>query len=85
MDDFTTAVRQWLDLNSIVRTQMRRHGQSLLKSICGRKGCMSLREASRRSGLSPTYLSLCLNGKQSLSPDAYVRLSELKQATTNNA
>lgn len=60
------------------------HGPVLLQWLCGsgrkgmpKAGLVSLRECSRLTGLSPTYLSHCRSGTVSLSFGAYVRLSEL--------
>jgi len=59
-------------------------GPVLLQWLCGsgrkgmpKAGLVSLRECSRLTGLSPTYLSHCRSGTVSLSFGAYVRLSEL--------
>jgi len=43
----------------------------------GGYGACSLRQIARESGLSPTYLSLALNGKAILSPGAYVKLARV--------
>jgi len=60
------------------------HGPVLLQWLCGsgrkdmpKAGLVSLRECSRLTGLSPTYLSHCRSGAVSLSFGAYVRLSQL--------
>lgn len=46
-------------------------GTRIIKRILG---VMSLRAISRSTGLSPTYLSLVVNGKTTISMDAYLRL-----------
>ena len=49
------------------------HGPALIEAAT--EGC-SLRELSRRCGLSVTYLSLVKNGHQAISPSAYVRVAQ---------
>jgi hypothetical protein len=56
---------------------MPKYGQALLQMVCGPVGSMSLREVARRTKLSPTYLSLVMNGKAKISMDAYVRVAAL--------
>lgn len=43
----------------------------------GGYGACSLRQIARESGLSPTYLSLALNGKAILSHGAFVKLARV--------
>lgn len=45
---------------------------------------ISLREVSRRSGLSPTYLSMVRNGKASVSVEAFVKLDGVLQDIENS-
>lgn len=54
------------------RHTLGRAGPAIIKAAT--KG-RSLRELSRMSGLSPTYLSLVNNGKQRISPAAFVTLA----------
>ena len=52
-------------------------GKALADQIYGPFGFVSLREAARRSGLSPTYLSMVRSGEKRISVEAYGKLARL--------
>lgn len=72
------AVRQHVQNEGTVRQFLKRDGARLVKSILRDSG-MSLRELARRSDCSPSYLSQIQNGKATISPGAYLKLSELEK------
>lgn len=56
------------------RNTLARYGPKIIATATAAR---SLRELSRMSGLSPTYLSLVSNGKQRISPAAFVTLARI--------
>jgi hypothetical protein len=79
MDVFAFAddVSYFISKTKAYRELMPSYGRELAKAVYGPAGRMSLREASRKSKLSPTYLSNVLNGKAVISFGAYVKLSDI--------
>jgi hypothetical protein len=55
------------------------------EAIEGAIESMSLRELSRQTGLSITYLSLAKNGKCVLSPSAFLKIAKCGNATHHPA
>jgi AraC-like DNA-binding protein len=51
-------------------------GVALAQQMFGPVGLHKLREVSRATGYSPTYLSRVLNGHVPISPEAYVALAD---------
>ena len=75
---FVERVERYCKESEAIRERLLPEGQRLLRKLCGRAAApFSLRRAARLTGLSPTYLSLCMNGKQAISPGAYLKLAAL--------
>ena len=74
-------VRAHIEEEQRLRKLMKVDGALLIEWLCGkagsRGGIMSLRECARRARLSPTYLSHCRSGNNTLSYVAYLRLHDL--------
>ena len=68
-------VRRWVDEGEEVRKILDSDGAEIIGRIMG--AGKSLRSISRKTGLSPTYLSMVLNRKARISPSAYLTLCTL--------
>lgn len=75
--DLGWRVREHLAEAEILKEGMAFEGPHLIHQLQD-EGCTSLRAIARRSGLSPTYLSLVVNRKQNISFGAYLRLVDLR-------
>lgn len=66
------------DANQI-RKELWHIGPGLITKMRDRGGfgATSIRQIARESGLSPTYISQCANGKAILSPAAFVTLATM--------
>lgn len=60
------------DLRKAVQSGLAVSGPRMIKRLTADQ---SLRELARRTGLSPTYLSMVKNGKTVISEDAFLTLS----------
>lgn len=76
--NFVERVENLIAEQQIVREGLWHEGPNLVDKLMRR---WSLREAARRSGLSPTYLSQVLNSNVIISPGAFVALAELERKT----
>lgn len=76
--EFADRVSDMLDEQIIVREGLAYEGPRLVEYLCRNQ---SLRQLSRESGLSPTYLSQVRNARTIISPEAYVSLAQLKEHT----
>ena len=68
------AVVRHLAATEKLKAALASDGQALAARVRDQIG---IREASRRTGLSPTYLSRVANGKVAISPRAFITLGEL--------
>lgn len=75
---FADRVVDLLHEQEIVREGLVHEGPAIMTRLCI-NGPLALREVSRRTGLSPTYLSLVLNGKSVISADAYILLCDCER------
>ena len=64
-------VRDWIESGVKVRRVLSTSGSRIIRQVCGR---ISLRELSRRTGLSPTYLSQVATKKTVISPEAFLKV-----------
>ena len=69
MNDFSKRLKRFMVEECCIWDLLETYGSEAVEEACGK---MSLRELGRRTGLSPTYLSHVRNGKQSISPRAYL-------------
>ena len=69
-------VRQYQRMRRVVDGVLPEAGIALAQQVYGPVGMYSLRHVARKCGYSPTYLSRVLNGKQTISPDAYVAIAD---------
>lgn len=65
------AVAGWIKSGERVRQSLKSKGPLVVKQACATK---SLRELSRRAGLSPTYLSRVATGQAVISPGAFLKV-----------
>jgi hypothetical protein len=70
--NFIERVTNWLDEGNEVRMGLAINGPMLIAEATR---TISLRELSRRTGFSPTYLSMVMNAKVTISPEAYVKIA----------
>jgi len=75
---FLERVEQLIAEQEVVREGLWHEGPALVDALMRR---WSLREAGRRSGLSPTYLSQVLHSNVIISTSAFVRLAQLELRT----
>lgn len=82
LDTLAERVREHLAEADVLREGMAHEGPHLIQRLQDSEGwgCTSLRSIARRSGLSPAYLSMVVNGKQIISLGAYLRLIDLLNA-----
>lgn len=77
--DLAERVERMLDEEIIVREGLAYEGRGILDALTI---TLSLREIGRRTGVSPTYLSMVHHGKSIISPGAYLKLDELYKQVT---
>jgi hypothetical protein len=70
--NFIERVTNWLDEGNEVRMGLAINGPSLIVEATK---TISLRELARRTGFSPTYLSMVMNAKVVISPEAYLKIA----------
>jgi len=72
-------IEQHDDEARCIREGIAHEGPQLINRLLDRGGfgACSLRQVAREAELSPTYVSMALNGKAILSHDAFVRLARL--------
>ena len=73
-DEFANRVAAYIDEGVAIRAGLAVNGPRYLSVAMNN---LSLREIARRIDRSPTYLSMVLNRKTVISPDAFVDLCEL--------
>lgn len=73
--NFVERVTNWIDEGNEINEGLSFKGPELIAELTA---TISLRELSRRSGFSPTYLSLVANGKVTISPNAFVKLATMR-------
>jgi len=71
MDRLAEQVELWLETRTSIRQKLATDGSVLVNAICEK---ISLRELSRKTGLSPTYISLVANGRTTISPEAFLKI-----------
>lgn len=76
---FAKELSKWIEDGKRLRGELDKRGPILAHGIFGDGGPMTLREASRKTGLSPTYLSRVMNKSAPISPDAFLKLSKLAE------
>ena len=77
---FAKRVQSWWDESLVIHEGLAYEGEQLCGRLFASAGSpISLREAARRSGLSPTYLSHVANRKAIISAGAYLRLAKLER------
>ena len=74
---YRARLREARDAYNAALSEIGQRGVELATRIFGDGGRMSLREAARRTGLSPTYLSRVRSGDSRISPDAFEKLAAL--------
>lgn len=77
-DHLARRVRAFLDEREAVMEELRYDGTFAISTALARRK-ISLRELARRVGCSPTYLSQVRCGKVRISPEVYVRVSEIAE------
>lgn len=71
MNRLAQQVELWLETRTSIRQRLATDGAVLVSNICEK---ISMRELSRKTGLSPTYISLVVNGKTTISPEAFLKI-----------
>lgn len=76
---FAERVQAWLDEEEIIREGLAYEAKQLISQLQDRGGfaAISLRKLAREVGLSASYLSRVVHGKEIISPRAYLRLCKL--------
>jgi transcriptional regulator with XRE-family HTH domain len=75
--NFATRLQAHMSERAEVDDMLPDFGKALAESVYGTRGRMTLREAARQTGLSPTYLSHVRSGRVTVSPGAYLKLSKV--------
>jgi AraC-like DNA-binding protein len=73
--DYASFVREWEKEGHKIKRQIAAKSKMMIKEFMKK---ISLREVSRRTKLSPTYLSHILNGKTQVSISAYSKLVDFR-------
>ena len=74
--NFVERITNWIDEGETIREGLAINGPQLIVEATK---TISLRELSRRTGFSPTYLSMVMNAKVVISPEAYVKISTMEE------
>lgn len=75
-DHLARRVRAFLDEREAVMEGLHHEGSRVVALALARRK-ISLRELARRAGCSPTYLCQVSYGRVRISPEVYVRVSEI--------
>lgn len=73
---FAERVQKFIKEERAITNLLKSEGKLLIEHLCRKEG--SLRKVAKKSGFSPTYLSQVHNQKNKLSPEGYIKLSEVK-------
>lgn len=73
--NFIERITNWIDEGKEIHEGLAINGPKLIAKATK---SISLRELSRRTGFSPTYLSLVMNAKVVISSKAYVKIAMME-------
>jgi len=79
-DDFVQRIRDHRDEAEIIQQGLAHEGPEIIRRLMRWPETAygpSMSEVARRAGLSKTYLSRVLNGRQIISPGAFLKLHRL--------